>query len=112
MGNDDPSRRSSRRLFETAYTKSPYKHTVIGYRDIFDQLDRNSINEYYQNRYAPNNCFFVVSGDIEKDNVLSLINDKYMPKFTVCAMNLLFVIKIRADALDPDRLEPGIFKEF
>ena len=59
MGNDDPSRRSSRRLFETAYTKSPYKHTVIGYRDIFDQLDRNSINEYYQNRYAPNNCFFV-----------------------------------------------------
>ena len=77
MGNDDPSRRSSRRLFETAYIKSPYKHTVIGYRDIFDQLDRNSINEYYQNRYAPNNCFFVVSGDIEKDNVLSLINDKY-----------------------------------
>ena len=34
MGNDDPSRRSSRRLFETAYIKSPYKHTVIGYRDI------------------------------------------------------------------------------
>ena len=61
MGNDDPSRRSSRRLFETAYIKSPYKHTVIGYRDIFDQLDRNSINEYYQNRYAPNNCFFAVS---------------------------------------------------
>ena len=77
MGNDDPSRRSSRRLFETAYTKSPYRHTVIGYRDIFDKLDRNSINEYYQNRYAPNNCFFVVAGDIEKTEVLSLLNEKY-----------------------------------
>ena len=59
MGNDDPSRRSSRRLFETAYTRSPYRHTVIGYRDIFDKLDRNSINEYYQNRYAPNNLSLI-----------------------------------------------------
>ena len=77
MGNDDPSRRSSRRLFETAYTRSPYRHTVIGYRDVFDKLDRNSINEYYQSRYAPNNCFFVVAGDIEKDEVLSILNKKY-----------------------------------
>ena len=30
MGQDDPGRRSSRRLFETAYTKSPYRLTVIG----------------------------------------------------------------------------------
>ena len=43
---------------------------------------------------------------------MSEMNDKYMSKFTVCAMNLLFVIKIRADDLDPDRLDPGIFKEF
>ena len=77
MGNDDPSRRSSRRLFETAFTKSPYRYTVIGYRDIFDQLDREAINEYYTTRYAPNNCFFVVVGDIEKEKVLSILDEKY-----------------------------------
>ncbi len=31
MGQDDPGRRSGRRLFETAYTKSPYRFTIIGY---------------------------------------------------------------------------------
>src|ERR1017187_2769592 len=29
MGQDDPGRRASRRLFEVAYTKSPYRFTVI-----------------------------------------------------------------------------------
>ena len=60
MGNDDPSRRAGRRLFETAYTKSPYRHTVIGYRDIFDKLTRDDLLNYYRERYAPNNCFIVV----------------------------------------------------
>src|SRR6476661_7620791 len=30
MNVDDPARRASRRLFETAYSKSPYRFTVIG----------------------------------------------------------------------------------
>ncbi len=77
MGNDDPSRRSGRRLFETAYTKSPYRHTVIGYRDIFDKLTRNDLLDYYRERYAPNNCFFVVVGAIDPDEVLQWISDAY-----------------------------------
>ena len=77
MGNDDPSRRAGRRLFETAYTKSPYRHTVIGYRDIFDKLTRNDILDYYRERYTPNNCFFVVAGAIDPDEVSQWINDCY-----------------------------------
>src|ERR1039457_6111831 len=33
MNVDDPGRRASRRLFEAAYTRSPYRLTVIGYPD-------------------------------------------------------------------------------
>ena len=77
MGNDDPSRRAGRRLFETAYTKSPYRHTVIGYRDIFDKLTRDDLLNYYRERYAPNNCFIVVVGAIDTDEVLEWINDCY-----------------------------------
>ena len=43
MGQDDPGRRSSRRLFEVAYTRSPYRYTVIGYLDIFNQLRAEDI---------------------------------------------------------------------
>ena len=78
MGNDDPSRRSGRRLFETAYTKSPYRHTVIGYRDIFDKLTRDDLIAYYNERYAPNNCFFVVVGAIEPKEVEQWVNEGYV----------------------------------
>ena len=33
MGNDDPGRFASRRLFETAYTRSPYRYPIIGLPD-------------------------------------------------------------------------------
>lgn len=77
MGQDDPSRRSGRRLFETAYTKSPYRHTVIGYLDIFNELKPDDIRSYYTERYAPNNVFFVVVGDIKHDEVVAQIREGY-----------------------------------
>jgi zinc protease len=77
MGQDDPSRRSGRRLFETAYTKSPYRYTIIGYRDIFDRLQREQIFNYYRDKYAPNNSFFVVSGDVRADDAVEQIRAAY-----------------------------------
>ena len=38
MCQDDPGQRASRRLFEVAYTRSPYRFTIIGYLDIFNRL--------------------------------------------------------------------------
>src|SRR6185503_4916744 len=64
MNQDDPGQRSARRLFETAYTRSPYRFTIIGYPDIFHQVQREDLVAYYTEKYAPNNAFFVVVGDI------------------------------------------------
>ncbi len=77
MGHDDPGRRAGRRLFETAYTRSPYRFTVIGYRDIFDTLKRDDIVGYYRERYAPNNVFFLVVGDIVAADVLAQIKEAW-----------------------------------
>src|SRR5262252_5420415 len=52
MGQDDPARRSGRRLFETAYTHSPYRYTVIGYQYIFNELKTDDILAYYHQRYV------------------------------------------------------------
>src|ERR1051326_1518664 len=65
MNQDDPSRRSSRRLFETAYSRSPYRYTVIGYPDVFNELSREDVVAYYREKYTPNNMFFVVVGDVK-----------------------------------------------
>jgi zinc protease len=77
MNVDDPGRRASRRLFETAYTRSPYRLTVIGYPDIFNELKPEDIRGYYTEKYAPNNVFYVVTGDIKDDEVVAQIREAY-----------------------------------
>jgi len=78
MNVDDPGRRASRRLFETAYTRSPYRFTVIGYPDIFNELKPDDIHGYYREKYAPNNVFYVVVGDVKNDKVVAQIRNAYI----------------------------------
>src|SRR3954465_9225602 len=77
MNVDDPNRRASRRLFETAYTRSPYRFTIIGYPDIFNELKPHDIVGYYREKYAPNNVFYVVTGDVSNGEVVKQIRDAY-----------------------------------
>jgi zinc protease len=77
MNTDDPGRRAGRRLFETAYTRSPYRFTVIGYQDIFNELRPEDIRGYYQEKYAPNNVFYVVAGDVKPEEVVAQIREAY-----------------------------------
>jgi zinc protease len=74
---DDPGRRASRRLFETVYTKSPYRFTIIGYPDIFNEVKPEDIRNYYTEKYAPNNVFYVVAGDVKNDEVVAQIKSAY-----------------------------------
>jgi zinc protease len=77
MNQDDPGRRASRRLFEIAYTRSPYRYTVIGYPDIFNEVQRDDLLAYYREKYTPNNIFFVVTGDISGDAVEAQIRNAF-----------------------------------
>ena len=77
MNQDDPDRRASRRLFETAFTQSPYRFTVIGYPDIFNELKPEDIRDYYRERYTPNNIFMVVVGNVKHDEVVAQITTAF-----------------------------------
>src|SRR5271154_2068406 len=77
MNQDEPGRRSGRRLFETAYTKSPYRLTVIGYPDIFNEVKQEDVLDYYQSQYVPNNVFYVVAGDVKVAEVAAQIRNAY-----------------------------------
>jgi zinc protease len=77
MNLDDPGRRASRRLFETAYTKSPYRFTIIGYPDIFHEVKQSDILDYYREKYSPNNIFYVVAGDVKTDEVIAQVREAY-----------------------------------
>src|SRR4051812_7612085 len=77
MNQDDPGQKSARRLFETAYTRSPYRFTVIGYPDIFNEVQREDVYSYYKEKYAPNNIFFVVVGDVNAKEVEDQIRSSF-----------------------------------
>jgi len=77
MCQDDPGRRSSRRLFETAYTRSPYRYPIIGIPDIFNLITRDDVLAYYREKYAPNNLFLVVVGDVDAAAVVAQVREGF-----------------------------------
>lgn len=77
MCHDDPGRRASRRLFETAYTRSPYRYPIIGLPDIFNTITRADVEEYYREKYAPNNLFLVVVGDVSATEVVEQVEEAF-----------------------------------
>lgn len=77
MLKDDPGRRSSRRLFETAFTVSPLRYPIIGLPDIYNQVTRQDVFDYYRRKYVPNNLFFVVVGDIDEAAVIEQISKAF-----------------------------------
>jgi zinc protease len=65
MGLDDPDYRVSQALMETAFREHPYRHPVIGHREVFASLGRDDLVDYYRTRYVPNNAVLVIAGAVD-----------------------------------------------
>lgn len=65
MGRDDPDSRLFESLFETAFRTHPYRHPIIGHRDVFAALTHADLESYYRTRYVPNNLVVVIAGGVD-----------------------------------------------
>jgi zinc protease len=65
MGQDDPDQRLGESLFQAAFREHPYRHPIIGYREVFAETTRDALLDYYRTRYVPNNLVVVVTGAID-----------------------------------------------
>src|SRR5580704_5424411 len=65
MTQDDPEDRLAETLFSTAFRVHPYRHPIIGHRDVFAAVTRDELVNYYRTRYVPNNLAVIVVGDID-----------------------------------------------
>lgn len=77
MGMDDPDRMAGQLLFATAYQRHPYRLPVIGQLDVYNQLTRDQVMQYYRSRYVPNNLTFIVVGDVEAEAVYQQLGDLF-----------------------------------
>ena len=75
--NDQPGRRLNEAVFRNAYVRHTYRHPIIGYPQLFDQISRDQLYEYYRARYVPNNIVFSVAGGIDPKENLVLITEAF-----------------------------------
>lgn len=69
MGYDNPDRMAQLLLFETAYSRHPYRFPVIGHLPVYNRLTREDVLEYYRLKYVPQNLTYVIVGDVDAAKV-------------------------------------------
>ncbi len=75
MGYDNPDRMAMILMFEQAYTRHPYRFPVIGHIDVYNQLSRDDVMEYYKKMYVPQNITFVIAGDVDSHAVEAKVRE-------------------------------------
>jgi len=71
MGRDNPDSELGRLIFQTAFIRHPYRHPVIGYLDLFDQVTRDVVLDYYHERYVPQNLSLIVCGAVAPETIFA-----------------------------------------
>ncbi|MEK6732629.1 MAG: pitrilysin family protein [Candidatus Omnitrophota bacterium] len=74
LNKDDPARRLSRMTFGTAFLEHPYRLPVIGYKENFQDLQREDLVKFFKNTYKPEKMTIAVVGDIDAKSILDKIN--------------------------------------
>jgi zinc protease len=69
MGRDNPDSELGKLIFQTAFTRHPYRHPVIGYLDLFNQITRETVLGYYRERYSPQNLTLIVCGAVHPETI-------------------------------------------
>ena len=76
MGENDPGNQLWKLFMKTAYRISPARVPVIGYEEVFVNLDRDALEDYYHQRYQPENMLVVVVGKVVPAEVVAFISQK------------------------------------
>jgi len=64
---------------ENLFTKHPYRWTTIGEMEDLDAATLEEFIEFFEKFYGPNNATLVVAGDIDKDEVKTMIQNYFGP---------------------------------
>ncbi|HWE24030.1 MAG TPA: pitrilysin family protein [Myxococcales bacterium] len=75
---DSPTRKLSKELFATAFTRHPYRRPVIGTEESVRAFTREGILAFYKRWYQPANCVLVVVGDVREAHVLELARQLFV----------------------------------
>ena len=64
-------------VLAAAFRTHPYGHPVIGYREDLLQITRDDLYRHYRTYYQPANAVLVIVGDIDPDEALTAVEQRF-----------------------------------
>jgi zinc protease len=79
---NNPDGLMDQELFSLAFTKHPYHWPVIGYQEDLNRMSAQDALKFYHSYYSPNHATIIVVGDVNPNEVQSLVEKYYghLPK--------------------------------
>jgi zinc protease len=77
--DDNPQALTHEHFLATAFLQSPYRHPIIGWQNDIKSYRLESLEQWYQRWYAPNNAVVVVVGDVDPQAVRTLAQRYFGP---------------------------------
>ncbi|MGE4232525.1 MAG: M16 family metallopeptidase [Bacteriovoracia bacterium] len=74
---NNPDGKLYEKLHEVSFEKHSYHWPVIGYEKDLNQTTPADCTEFYDKHYSPNNATIVVSGDVDPNETVSVIEKYY-----------------------------------
>ncbi|MBQ7209090.1 MAG: insulinase family protein [Lentisphaeria bacterium] len=75
LSRDDPLRRLQEELFLRMFAGHPLAVPVIGKKSMIAQVTAEKALAYHARRYTPGRCFWVVTGNVDPDEVFRMLED-------------------------------------
>jgi len=77
MRSTPPRSKVHQRQRELVFSNSNRRYPIIGYTELFRTISRDELQDYYEQRYAPNNMVFVAVGDFESAEMMTKIEETF-----------------------------------
>lgn len=78
IGMDDPMESLFEKFMANFYKVHPYgQQTIIGTTEHLKNPSLNTMYEYFNTYYVPNNMALIISGDIDPAEIIPIINEKF-----------------------------------
>ncbi len=75
--DNQPEGLLSERMYREAFRAHPYGVPTIGWMEDIRRISLDDCMQFYRTHYAPNNATIVVVGDVDRDEVLATIANRY-----------------------------------
>ncbi|MBU2975092.1 M16 family metallopeptidase [Zobellia sp. B3R18] len=108
-GENNPNSLLNKEMWATAYMAHPYHHNTIGWRSDIEKMPIETLRDFYNTYYWPDNATLTIIGDFQKESLFDLV-DKYFGKITKAPHDMPQPYTTEPDQLGPRKIiikKPG-----